>query len=245
MSQRLILRNPHSILAALERRPEDVKQVRIPSSGGETWDRIADLAKKNSIRLTDLPKLGAPRYRDDRDGGRAGLGEAEVEGLSGVTLEAWVESGEGAHGGIWLALDCLQDPHNMGAIFRTAAFFGIRGVLITQDRTAPLSSVVYDVASGGMESVPFATLTNLRRALDECKKREFWILGASEHAQKDVMDVPRDRKWILVIGNEEKGIRRLTMESCDEVCKVSQRGALGSLNASVAAGVLMAALVRS
>ncbi|MFO0917367.1 MAG: RNA methyltransferase [Planctomycetaceae bacterium] len=142
------------------------------------------------------------------------------------------------------ALDCLQDPQNVGSIFRTAAFFGIRGVIVTRDRSAPLNGTVYDVASGGMELVPFAQPPNLARALEAAKSAGLWILGSSEHAEKTIAAVPRDRPWLLVVGSEDQGLRRLTLEHCDEVCRIEPRGALPSLNVSTAAAVLMAELCR-
>jgi 23S rRNA (guanosine2251-2'-O)-methyltransferase len=144
--------------------------------------------------------------------------------------------------GLWLALDRIQDPHNVGAIFRAAAFFGVAGLLVTRDQSAPLSQTVYDVASGGIEHVPFSSPPNLSRALKTAKKAGLWILGTSEHGETGVGDVPRDRPWILVLGNEESGLRRLTLEQCDCVCALSAAGPVKSLNVSVAAGVLMSQL---
>lgn len=146
------------------------------------------------------------------------------------------------HHGVWLALDCLQDPHNVGAIFRAAAFFGVRGIVATKDRSAPLNATVYDVASGGLEHVPFSVQANLARALDAARRQGLWVLGTSEHAPRDLRDVPRDRSWLVVVGNEEHGLRRLVREKCDDVCRIAGHGAVGSLNVSVAAGILMHAL---
>jgi 23S rRNA (guanosine2251-2'-O)-methyltransferase len=143
---------------------------------------------------------------------------------------------------LWLALDQLQDPHNVGAVFRTAAFFGVRGIVVTRDRSAPLSAAVYDVGSGGLEYVPFSVQTNLARAIEAAKQSGVWVLGTSERAGKDVSQIDRDRRWLLVVGNEERGLRRLTLDHCDEVCRLTPRGPIGSLNVSVATGVLVAAL---
>jgi 23S rRNA (guanosine2251-2'-O)-methyltransferase len=93
-----------------------------------------------------------------------------------------------------------------------------------------------------MEYVPFACLPNLSRALEVAKKAGLWVLGASEHSDVDVSQIQHDRPWLLVLGNEEKGLRRLTLENCDVHCRLTSRGAVGSLNVSVAAGVLMAML---
>jgi 23S rRNA (guanosine2251-2'-O)-methyltransferase len=149
-----------------------------------------------------------------------------------------------SRGRLWLALDQIQDPHNVGAIFRTAAFFGVAGILITRDRSAPLNGTVYDVASGGVEIVPFSNPPNLSRALEVAKKAGLWVLGASEHADRDISQVDRSRSWVLVLGNEEKGLRRLTIENCDELCRITSRSTIGSLNVSVAAGILIAALTQ-
>ncbi|MCC7440021.1 MAG: RNA methyltransferase [Bdellovibrionales bacterium] len=128
----------------------------------------------------------------------------------------------------------------MGAIFRTAAFFGVKGILLTQERSAPLTGTAYDVASGGMEHVPFAIHNNLSRALDAAKDADLWILGTSEHAKESLSTLKKDRSWLVVVGNEETGIRRLTQERCDLVCSIPGSGAVTSLNVSVAAGILVA-----
>jgi 23S rRNA (guanosine2251-2'-O)-methyltransferase len=141
--------------------------------------------------------------------------------------------------GLWLAFDQLQDPHNVGAIFRSAAFFGVQGIVMTQDRSAAMSGIVYDVASGGVDHVPFSIENNLQRVFKEAKDSGLWILGTSEHSHDHFQSVPRDRPWLLVLGNEEKGMRRLTTESCDVLCGIQPKGSVTSLNVSVAAGVLI------
>ena len=247
----LKLKNPHSILAALEQRPQDVIELRLPTKGGgDAWDAVLELAEAQRIPL----KRGRPEQRPVRrrrggrqepeKTGREGAGEALVRELPGVTLgELFADAGQRAGGhGLWLGLDCIQDPHNVGAIIRTAAFFGVQGLLMTADRAAPVSGTVYDVAAGGVEHLPFSVQTNLVRALEFAKETGLWILGSSEHAEEDVSQVPRDRPWLLVVGNEAKGLRRLTLERCDQICRITPRGAVRSLNASVAAAILIAGL---
>jgi 23S rRNA (guanosine2251-2'-O)-methyltransferase len=253
-SEVLTLRNPHSVLAILATRPEDVAEVRLPGGqGAGAWERVAAEARRlgRPVRVTSTGEDRAHERgssRGDRgrpggrpQGGRVGAAEAYVDERQPTVIEALFEGRE--RGGLWLALDQVQDPHNVGAIFRTAAFFGVRGIIMTDVRTASLTAVVYDVASGGVEVVPFAVEKNLRRALDAAKRAGVWILGTSEHAKRDVSEVPVDRPWLLVVGNEESGLRRLTLETCDEVCRVSPRGdGVTSLNVSVATGILIAAL---
>ena len=245
----LHLKNPHSILAALGRRPADVIEVRLPPRGGEAWDAVRENAVRLGVTTSTSHSAGRKpskrRGRSDTKSERSSAGEAVIRALSGVSLgELFDDVPRRAGGrGLWLALDCLQDPHNLGAIFRTAAFFGVQGIILTADRSAPLSGVAYDTAAGGVEFVPFAMPVNLGRALEVAREAGVWILGSSEHAEHDVATIPRDRPWLLVIGNEARGLRRMTLERCDQLCCIRARGSIRSLNASVAAGILMAALV--
>lgn len=233
----LTLRNPHSVLSALRHRPEDVKSVTlIERKSTPAWEEVRAVASKKGI-----PILTAARKRDKalpRKEGRESLAEAEVLEKSPVSLNQAMD-GPSSERGLWLAFDQIQDPHNVGAIFRTAAFFGVNGIVMTSDRSASLTATVYDVAAGGVEEVPFAVEANLRNILEEAKKNEFWILGTSEHAKAPLKSFQLDRKWLLVLGNEEKGIRRLTQELCDETCVIPPKGGVTSLNVSVAAGILI------
>jgi 23S rRNA (guanosine2251-2'-O)-methyltransferase len=180
--------------------------------------------------------------KTDKEGRGSGA-EALLAPKSGISLQELFEpKPEDGSYGVWIALDSLTDPHNVGAIFRLAGFFGIRGILMTSERSAPLTSTVYDVSCGGVEAVPFTEQINLKQALDFAKKSDLWILGTSEHADQSYLDVPRDRHWLVVFGNEEKGMRRLTQESCDVLCQIPSEGEVKSLNVSVAAGVLISRL---
>lgn len=253
----LTLKNPHSVLAALERRPKDVLQLSLPSDASSQlakgpWERVEALAKKNGVSI----KKGGGSDSSKRKKGnslqgagsdeslRAGGFNALVKERQGVSVEEIIAGSRAGEGhGLWLALDSLTDPQNVGAIFRTAAFFGVKGVLLTQDRSAPLTSTAYDVAAGGVDSVPFSFVGNLRQALDLVKENGIWVLGSSEHAQDGIASIQNDRNWMLVLGNEEKGMRRLTEEACDLICKIPSRGSgVTSLNVSVAAGVLISSL---
>lgn len=245
----LVLHNPHSVLAALEKRPDAVIEVHTsPGLPSGAWQTVVDRAGKLNIPVVHEDASAQRRRRGSHqkdDGGtRQGGSYGRIKELPGVFLDQLFDRPaemENSHG-LWLALEHIQDPHNVGAIFRTAAFFGVRGVVLTKDRSAALTATVYDVASGGLEYVPFAIETNLVRTLDVAKQQGLWILGASEHAPQDVSAIAHDRPWLLVVGNEEHGLRRLTQESCDEMCRLTPRGPLTSLNVSVATGCLIAAL---
>jgi 23S rRNA (guanosine2251-2'-O)-methyltransferase len=106
-----------------------------------------------------------------------------------------------------------------------------------------MTSVVYDIASGGVEAVPFVSVINLQRAFEKAKDAGLWILGTSEHAKTPIQKVGADRPWLLVMGNEENGMRRLTEEACDMTCTIPAKGdGVTSLNVSVATGILLSHL---
>jgi 23S rRNA (guanosine2251-2'-O)-methyltransferase len=240
----LHLRNPHSVLAALRKRPKEVKQIYLPPlvRDQDVWGQIRELARKQGVSVTSShpPSMLAR----EKALGRSTSAEAVIVSQAGVSVEELFSSAQEYKqgGGLWLALDCLKDPHNVGAIFRTAAFFGVKGILLTQERSAPLSETVYDVASGGIESVPFSLHVNLKHAFEIAKQAGLWILGTSEHAKEAIQSIQMDRAWLLVFGNEESGLRRLTQESCDVLCTIPAHGTVTSLNVSVAAGILISAL---
>ena len=218
--------------------------VRLPAGKpSPAWNDVVELARQHQIpirtNLAEEPKRNA----NDQKFERTGAAQATVRERSGLLIEELFAEAD-SKPGLWLALDCLQDPHNVGALFRTASFFGIKGIVMTRDRSAPLTATVYDVAAGGLEYVPFGEPTNMARAMNVAKSAGIWLLGTSEHAEQDVRQIPRDRSWMLILGNEELGLRRLTLEKCDQICKLTPLGTVPSLNVSVAGGILMAELTR-
>lgn len=227
------LKNPHSILTVLQTRPQDVYEIRLPDTVAGPWSRVRSSATEIGVKLAGETH-GSRRHSRT---GRAGGAEAVVRERRAVPVQDLFANVPET--GLWLALDQVQDPHNVGAIFRTAAFFGVRGILITRDRSAPLTDTVYDVASGGVEHVPFSFPANLSRALDLARKANIWILGASERADTDLDRIAADRPWLIALGNEERGLRRLTLDKCDATCRIPSTGHVASLNVSVAAGIFM------
>ena len=234
------LMNPHSVLAALHSRPHDVMEIHASRRRAQdAWADVINLAHAQGVSIKEPLQRGR-RQGSPQDGGRVGTRFGIIREKPAVPLEEFFA--DPATRGLWLAFDRIQDPHNVGAIFRTASFFGIKGILLTQDKSAPMSGTVYDVASGGVESVPYLVQTNLVRAIQLAKEQEMWVLGSSEHAELPLTEIDRNRRWLLVLGNEEKGLRRLTLENCDQTCRIPAQGSITSLNVSVAAGILMAAL---
>ena len=143
-----------------------------------------------------------------------------------------------------LILDGIQDPHNLGACLRSADAAGVDAVIAPKDRASGLTPTVRKVACGAAESVPFIQVTNLARTLKQLKDAEVWIIGAAGEADTVIYDANLTGKLAIVMGAEEKGLRRLTRENCDLLVKLPMAGQVESLNVSVATGVCLFEAVR-
>lgn len=143
-----------------------------------------------------------------------------------------------------LILDEIEDPHNLGSILRTAECTGVHGVIIPKRRSAGLTATVMKTSAGAAEHVAVARVTNLAQTIERLKENGVWVAGADVAASQDVYKMKFDMPLAVVIGNESKGMGRLIKEKCDFLVKLPMLGRLNSLNASVAAGVLMYEVVR-
>ena len=142
-------------------------------------------------------------------------------------------------------LDQLSDPRNYGAIIRSAEVLGAHGVISEERRSAPLSAVAVKAAAGATSYLPLVQVKNLPRYIEGLKKRNVWIYGAAGEAKSTPDRLDWDRDVALVIGSEGTGMRRLVRDSCDEWVSIPRKGRLESLNASVAAGILIYSIVTS
>jgi 23S rRNA (guanosine2251-2'-O)-methyltransferase len=138
-----------------------------------------------------------------------------------------------------LVLDGVTDPHNLGAVLRVADGAGAHAVIAPKDHAVGINATVSKVASGAAETVPYFMVTNLARTLNELKERNIWIIGTSDDAEKTIYDVDLKGPVALVLGAEGAGMRQLTRKTCDELVSIPMRGAVESLNVSVASGVCL------
>lgn len=139
-------------------------------------------------------------------------------------------------------LDSVTDPQNVGSILRSAAFFGVSGLVLTEHRSAAITPATLKISSGGFVHVPISRVTNLSRSLEEAKEEGYWVVGLSEHATETFDTARMDAPICLVIGNEESGIRALTAKTCDYTLSLPSRGGLMSLNAATATAVALTLL---
>jgi 23S rRNA (guanosine2251-2'-O)-methyltransferase len=138
-----------------------------------------------------------------------------------------------------VVLDQILDPHNLGAMARTALCAGAVGLVIPKDRAAQPSAACSKVSAGAIEHIAIASVTNLTTALKQLKNGGYWIAGAEREGQIDLFEADLSGPLAIVIGGEEKGLRPLVKKQCDYTLAIPQKGVLGSLNASVSAGIIM------
>ena len=141
--------------------------------------------------------------------------------------------------GLYLVLDCIQDPHNLGAILRTADGAGVAAVVAPRDKSVGITETVLRVSVGAAEKVPFVQVTNLSRTMKAMKEAGIWFVGTSDHGDRSLYDVDLKGGMALVMGAEGEGMRRLTEENCDFLVRIPMHGSVPCLNVSVATGVCL------
>lgn len=233
----------HSVQAALDYSPKKIHKAWVDSGRQD---------KRLTQAIDDLLALGIEPEKVDRkrldrladNNNHQGIViEVEMPGeLSESDLKTAVENlSETA---LFLVLDNVQDPHNLGACLRTADAAGVQGVIITKDNATGITPTVCKVASGAAETVPVYQVTNLSRTLRWLKGEGLWIMGAAGETAQTIYKTDFTVPMALVVGAEGKGLRRLTKEQCDVLVSVPMLGQVESLNLSVATGVLLYEAVR-
>ncbi|HEX8782412.1 MAG TPA: 23S rRNA (guanosine(2251)-2'-O)-methyltransferase RlmB [Steroidobacteraceae bacterium] len=227
----------HAVRVMLERHPDRVLTVRLAEQRDDPRARaIEELARRHE----------RPVQRVDAHSLRQQLGDVAHQGVAAeiTPLPPWSEDEllaalQAVRAPLLLALDGVQDPHNLGACLRTADACGALAVIVPRDRAAQLTPTVRKVAAGAAETTPVVTVTNLVRSLKLLKEAGLWIIGADAEAAKPARAVDLRGPIVLVLGAEGTGLRHLTRQNCDFLVSLPQRGAVESLNVSVAAAMLL------
>ena len=233
----------HSVQAALDYSPKNIQQA---------WVDTGRQDKRLTKAIDDLLDLGIQPEKVDRkrldrlsdSNNHQGIViEVEMPGeLSESDLKSAVENL--TETALFLVLDNVQDPHNLGACLRTADGTGVHGVIITKDNATGITPTVCKVASGAAETVPVYQVTNLARTLRWLKDQGLWIMGADGETSQTLYSTDFTVPMAIVVGAEGKGLRRLTKEQCDVLMSIPMLGRVESLNLSVATGVLLFEAVR-
>lgn len=241
----------HAITALFES-GQKVHAVHALERAHERTDDLRQLAQKAGARWQGYSAKDRQRFEGELK--RLGGSAEDIASCNGLFAQAadftyadfdelLERVAEAKPAPLLLFLDSITDPQNLGSILRSAAFFSVSGLVLTEHRSASLTPTALKISSGGFAHVPVSQVVNLSQALERAKEVGYWVVGLSEHADADLHTARLDGPIALVVGNEEKGIRPLTQKTCDLTVALPGGGGIKSLNAAVASAVALA-LVR-
>jgi len=206
------------------------------------FEKLLLLAKEKTVPVRQREKSDLSRLcgTEHHQGVALKVEAFAYAGMEDI-LARWRSSGES---GLIVVLDGVQDPHNLGALIRSAACAGAHGVIIPKDRAVGVTAVVEKTSAGAVETVPVAQVANVAQTLEELKREGFWIYGAEGKVAASLYDQDFRGNTAVVIGGEGEGIRPLVQKKCDYLVSIPIKGGVNSLNASVAGGVMLFEIVR-
>lgn len=203
---------------------------------GSKEERLKSLARDKGIKVIEMAaKQFDTKFNNARHQGVALL----IDGYEYSDLNQMLHKAKQKTNPLFVMLDGLEDPHNLGSIMRTCDAIGVDGIIIPKNRSVGLNATVAKVSTGAIEHMPVAQVTNLTRTLKDLKKEGYWICGtdATNATQYDKLNY--DMPLVLVVGSEGQGISRLVLKECDYIVKLPMVGHVTSLNASVATGIML------
>lgn len=210
-------------------KPEKVRNVTLQK--GFDDKEINSLLEKNKIKVEYLDKKGFSKFDKFSHQGII----LDIEDFNYVNYKDFLDIPNSKV----VILDHLEDPHNFGAIIRTCEAAGITLIVIPKDRAVDVNSTVMKTSAGALENVKIARVPNLINVINDLKDNGFWIVGTAIEGSIDYRDIDYTGKIALIIGNEGNGMSKAVLESCDYVAKIPMYGKINSLNASVAAGIMI------
>jgi 23S rRNA (guanosine2251-2'-O)-methyltransferase len=231
-----VLTGFHAITSRLRQAPTSVSEIYIDATRADARARdLRALAERLNVRIipVDSKRLDGMAAGVRHHGVVAQASTLEMPKFIEDVLESINEPA------LFLVLDGVQDPHNLGACLRVADGAGAHAVIAPKDRSVGLTTAAIKVASGAAESVPYIVVTNLARTMRDLKDKGIWLIGADDTAPETIYKAKLDGAIALVLGAEGEGLRRLTKESCDMLVSIPMFGSVSSLNVSVASGVCL------
>jgi 23S rRNA (guanosine2251-2'-O)-methyltransferase len=221
---------------------EEIEQIYILyGQKGTIIDAIRVAAKKRGIKINQIP---LEKFRILIQSTNAQGVAAIKPAYKFYSLDEIISESKSSSNPLILILDSIQDTHNVGAILRTAECSGVNGIIVTKHNSAPINATVVKTSAGATEHVKIAQINNLANTIKVLKESGFWIVGSSLDNSKLYTEVDFTMPVALIVGNEEKGIRKLTADKCDFLVKIPMAGKLQSLNVSVATGILLFEVMR-
>jgi 23S rRNA (guanosine2251-2'-O)-methyltransferase len=227
----------HAVKEVLKVRPKAISKVLLKKEWASSKDHveIASEAKRRGVTIEEkssesLDKLGAAHQ-----GVACFISESPQFKIEEIKIQKQA---------VILFLDGVEDPHNLGAILRTAWLMGVDGLVIPHDRAVGLTPTAHKVACGGVEHVPVLFVTSFSNLIDELKQDGFWIYGLSGDGKANLYQTRLPNKIAWILGSEDKGMRITTERSCDELITIPQKDAAASYNVSVSAAIALAETFR-
>jgi 23S rRNA (guanosine2251-2'-O)-methyltransferase len=252
MSSPKVLFGFHALGVRLKTAPQSVIEVYFDVTRRDARMRqFLERAKEAAVKLVESD--GARLSKMSGSHGHQGVAARVREVAQVHSLDELMENLEAANAvlppeqrtqALILVLDGVTDPHNLGACLRVADGAGAHCVIAPKDHAAGINATVAKVASGAAETVPYFMVTNLARTLNELKERNIWLIGTSDTAPRTLYQTDLTGPVALVLGAEGEGMRQLTAKTCDALISIPMRGAVESLNVSVASGVCLYEAVR-
>lgn len=228
----------HPVETYLAEAPTRIREVLVDGGAGAGPRKAAEVANAAGVPVRVLP----PEAFRDLARGRPFQGiAARVKPHEYADGDELAEAARTDPSAVLVALDSVQDPHNLGSVLRSAAFFGVRGVVVPKDRAVGVTPVVVKASAGAAARVPVAQVTNLARWLRVCADAGWTVVGAVARGGVTPSALPGMRPLVLVLGSEGEGLRRLVTEACTVHVTIPSPGGFESLNVGVAAGILLAA----
>ncbi len=232
----------HAVLAVLEASPGRIRALHVQrGKGSSSKQAVVIQAREAGIRVNFVDRSWLDRKVD-------GAHQGVVADCHDTLLadERTLESvwGDLPSPRLILVLDGVQDPRNLGACLRSAKAAGVQAVLLPRRKSAPVNAVAIKTAAGGAEGLLIVEVGNLARRLKWLQQQGVWVIGAAGEAESPFFASDFSADSALVVGGEEKGLRRLTREYCDQLVSIPMTGGMESLNVSVAAGILLFEAVR-
>ncbi len=247
MSSSKVLFGFHAVGVRLKTAPQSIVEIYFePTRRDARMRQFLDKANEANVRLIEADGLRLSKLCGGH--GHQGVAARVQELVQITSLDELLENLEAAQAALApaervapliLVLDGVTDPHNLGACLRVADGAGVHAVIAPKDHAAGINATVAKVASGAAETVPYFMVTNLARTLNELKERNIWIIGTSDAANRTIYQADLKGPVALVLGAEGDGMRQLTAKTCDELVSIPMRGAVESLNVSVASGVCL------
>jgi 23S rRNA (guanosine2251-2'-O)-methyltransferase len=233
----MIIYGINPVLEAL--RAGRVREVRVGERGGGRLAEVMALAREHGVHVRRVPVEALER--DSQRGVHQGV-VADVEDAQSYSIEDLVRGAAAAP--LLIVLDGIEDPHNLGAILRTADAAGVDGIVRQTRRSAALAGAAAKASAGAVAHVRIAEVVNIARALDELKEAGVWTVGLAAESDTPYDAIDFTVPSAIVLGGEGSGLRRLVRERCDFLAAIPMRGHVNSLNVSVAAGVTLFEAVR-